>query len=147
MVGISIEQKLRNRLDSKSHKRHKLMGRFLREYKVDLNKLHNLDVLYYSIRNNDIKMFKLLQEYGAVINMKRMTIYTSECIDNKNMEFLEYILKNIELDIYWVYEILSNEYIINKLGGKDTIINYVKSFPELLEKYPNYEQYFKLNYN
>jgi hypothetical protein len=144
MLGISIEQKLRNLIKSKSHKRHKLMRRFLREYKVDLNKLHNLDVLYYSIRNNDIKMFKLLREYGAVINMDMKTIYIYGCIDNKNMEFLEYIIKNIEINFYCVEAILSHEYIINKLGGKETIINYVKSFPQLVEQYSNYDQYFKL---
>ncbi len=145
MVGISIEEKLRNRLNSKSHKRHKLMGRFLREYKVDLNKpVDNLHVLFFSISNNDFKMFKLLVEHGAVINMKRVVSYIYVCIDNKNMEFLEYIIKNIELDVHCVEAILCYEYIINKLGGKETIINYIKSFPQLVEQYSNYDQYYKL---
>ena len=140
-----IEEKLRNRLDSKSVKKHKLMRRFLRDYKVDLNKpVDQLHVLFFSVLNNDLKMFKILIEYGAVIDMRRVVSYIYLCIDNKNIQFLEYILKHIELDVHCVNAILTHEYIINKLGGKDSIINYVKSFPQLLEQHSNYDKYYKL---
>ena len=140
-----IEEKLRNRLDSKSVKKHKLMRRFLRDYKVDLNKpVDQLHVLFFSVLNNDLKMFKILIEYGAVIDMRRVVSYIYLCIDNKNIQFLEYILKHIKLDVHCVNAILTHEYIINKLGGKDSIINYVKSFPQLLEQHSNYDKYYKL---
>jgi hypothetical protein len=142
MLDISIEEKLRNRLDSKSHKKHKLMRRFLREYKVDLNNLQNwMDALYISVLNNDIKMFKLLQEYGGLINTKNIELYFYRCIQNKNIEFLEYILNNIELTNEIMFIIIKRKDSIINIGGLH-IINYIKSISseQDLEQY-NYKEY------
>ena len=141
MVSISIEEKLRNRLDSKSVKKHKLMRRFLRDYKVDLNNLYTMDALYISILNNDLKMFKLLQEYGANIDVEDKDLYMHLTIQNKNLEFLEYILNNVELNFDCIFTLFANEYLINQLGGKD-LFNRVKKncSKELLEQYENYYQ-------
>jgi hypothetical protein len=53
-----------------------------------------MDALYISILNNDLKMFKLLQEYGANIDVEDKDLYMHLTIQNKNLEFLEYILNN-----------------------------------------------------
>jgi hypothetical protein len=137
-----IEEKLRTRLDSKSVKKYKLMRRFLRDYKVDLNNLQNgMDELNISVLNNDLKMFKLLQEYGAIIDVEDKDLYMHLSIQNKNLEFLEYILNNIELNFDCIFTLFANEYIINQLGGKD-LFNRVKKncSKELLEQYENYYQ-------
>ena len=137
-----IEEKLRTRLDSKSVKKYKLMRRFLRDYKVDLNNLQNgMDELNISVLNNDLKMFKLLQEYGAIIDVEDKDLYMHLSIQNKNIEFLEYILNNIELNFDCIFTLFANEYIINQLGGKD-LFNRVKKncSKELLEQYENYYQ-------
>ena len=100
-----------------------------------------MDALNISVINNDLKMFKLLQEYGGAVNMKKIELYFYRCIEHKNPEFLEYILNNVELNFDCIFTLFANEYIINQLGGKD-LFNRVKKncSKELLEEYENYYQ-------
>ena len=144
MVSISIEEKLRNRLDSKSVKKHKLMRRFLRDYKVDLNNLHRMDALNISVINNDLKMFKLLQEYGGAVNMKKIELYFYRCIEHKNSEFLEYILNNVELTKEVMSIIIKRKNSIISIGGMH-IVNRIMSMcsEEEIEELKYYNEEYR----
>jgi hypothetical protein len=144
MLSISIEEKLRNRLDSKSVKKHKLIRRFLRDYKVDLNNLYRMDALYISILNNDLKMFKLLQEYGANIDVEEIELYFYRCIEHKNPEFLEYILNNVELTKEVMSIIIKRKNSIVGIGGMH-IVNRITSMcsEEEIEELKYYNEEYR----
>ena len=140
-----IEEKLRNRLDSKSVKKYKLMRRFLRNYKVDLNNLQNgMDALNISVLNNDLKMFKLLQEYGGVIDTEEIELYFYRCIENKNPEFLEYILNNVELTKEVMSIIIKRKNSIISIGGMH-IVNRIMSMcsEEEIEELKYYNEEYR----